>query len=70
MTLSPSRTVALMVTLVVSKGSGSRMMWPCTSATVAVASWECDWDPVELPPVASLDETKERPVAVVVRVKL
>ena len=59
--LEARSTLALMVTLVVSKGSDSRVKWPCTSANVASSASSM---------TSSMVEVNERPSAVTVKVKM
>ena len=59
--LAASCTLALMVTLVVSKGEGSRVIWPCTSANVASSASSVS---------SSMVEAKERPSVVTVKLKM
>ena len=59
--LAASCTLALMVTRVVPKGSGSRVIWPCTSANVASSASSMS---------LSMVEAKERPSALVVKLKM
>jgi len=59
--LAANCTLALMVTLVVSKCSGSRVIWPCTSANVALSASS---------KTSSMIEAKERPSTVTVKLKV